>query len=169
LTGAKGRPRNIITSVYLEGEALERTNQRLQAKLQRLSRWETRYEEVLTGDADILIVAFGTVARIAKTAIRQARQQGLRVGLLRPITLFPFPTARLEELAGSMAAVLVVEMNAGQMVDDVRLAVKGAAPVEFLGHTGGVVPWPTEILARLNNFKRRRQVAPTDWRERKAA
>ncbi len=172
LTGAKDRPRNIITSVYLEGEAMERVNQRLQAKLKRISRWETRYEEFMTADADILIVAFGTVARIAKTAIRAARQQGLRVGLLRPITLFPFPAARLGELAGSLAAVLVVEMNAGQMVDDVRLAVGGLAPVDFLGHTGGVVPWPAEILNRLNDFTRRlwpRRAYPADWRQRRAA
>lgn len=155
LTGAAGRAKNIITSVYLGGSALEAHNKRLQAKLEHIRVTEPRSETVLTGDADILLVAFGTAARVAKTAIREARQQGVRAGLLRPITLYPFPAVQLAALARPARAILVVEMNAGQMVDDVRLAVGGRTPVEFLGHTGGVVPLPTEILERLRDMSGR--------------
>lgn len=164
LTGAKGRPKNIITSLYLGGENLEKTNQRLQAKLNRIRAEEVRYEEFMTDKADILVVAFGTAGRIAKTAIRLARQAGIRAGLLRPISLFPFPYAPLEALAKSVEAILVVEMNAGQMVEDVRLGVGGLVPVDFLGHTGGVVPLPDEIVDRLTRLTR--QFTPlTEWDE----
>lgn len=151
LTGARRRPKNIITSVHLGGAALEKVNQRLQAKLDRIRAAEVRYETFMADDAEILVVAFGTAARIAKTAIRQARQQGIRAGLLRPITLFPFPAEALAGLSWGTRAILVVEMNAGQMVDDVRLHAQPNVPVEFLGHTGGVVPLPDEILARLQH------------------
>jgi 2-oxoglutarate ferredoxin oxidoreductase subunit alpha len=114
-----------------------------------MKREEVRYEAFLVEDADIVLVAFGTAGRIAKTAIREARQRGLRVGLVRPMTLFPFPTAFLATLAEWIDAFLVVEMNAGQMVEDVRLAVAGRAPVYFYGHTGGVIPFPDEILTQL--------------------
>jgi 2-oxoglutarate/2-oxoacid ferredoxin oxidoreductase subunit alpha len=154
LTGAKNRPKRVITSLYLQEEALEKVNQRLQAKIERIRAEEVRYETFMIEDADLLIVAFGTAARIAKTAIREARQKGLRVGLLRPITLFPFPMTPLAELAKSVEAILVVEMNAGQMVDDVRLAVGGLAPVDFLGHTGGIIPMPGEIVERLKHIAR---------------
>ncbi len=150
LTGAKGRTKNIITSLYLDEEALENHNRRLQTKLNCIKALEVRYEEMLTTDADILIVAFGSVSRIAKTAIREARRQGVRVGLLRPITLFPFPVAPLEELSKQVFAILVVEMNAGQMVEDVRLAVEGRAPVHFYGRMGGVAPLPDEILEQIS-------------------
>jgi 2-oxoglutarate ferredoxin oxidoreductase subunit alpha len=164
LTGAKGRPKNIITSLYLGGENLEKTNQRLQAKLNRIRAEEVRYEEFMTEKADILVVAFGTAGRIAKTAIRLARQAGIRAGLLRPISLFPFPYAPLEALAKSVEAILVVEMNAGQMVEDVRMGVGGLVPVDFLGHTGGVVPLPDEIVDRLTRLTR--QFTPlTEWDE----
>ncbi len=160
LTGAKGRPKNIITSVYLGGEALEAINTGLQNKLNEIRAQEVRYEEFLTEDADILVVAFGTAARIAKTAIRDARQAGARVGLLRPITLFPFPFVPLEGLAKRVEVVLVIEMNAGQMVDDVRLGVGGMVPVDFLGHTGGVIPMPDEIAGRLERLAH--QFAPVE-------
>ncbi len=155
LTGAKGRPKNIITSVFLGGANLEKVNDRLQAKLARIQAEETRYAEFMTTDADILIVAFGTAARVAQTAVRLARREGIRAGLLRPITLWPFPKMRLEQLSRHIAIILVVEMNAGQMVDDVRLAVNGMVPVDFLGHTGGVVPLPGEISDRLHGYARR--------------
>jgi 2-oxoglutarate ferredoxin oxidoreductase subunit alpha len=154
LSGAHGREKNVITSVYLGGEALEKMNQRLQKKLARIRAQEVRYELFMAEDADMLVVAFGTVARVAKTAIRQARRQGLRVGLLRPITLYPFPFEPLAALAKSVETILVVEMNAGQMVDDVRLGVAGHTAIDFLGHTGGVVPMPEEILARLRQLDR---------------
>ena len=155
LTGAEGRSKNIITSVFLGGANLEKVNDRLQAKLERIHTAETRYADFMTTDADILLVAFGTAARVAQTAVRQARQEGIRAGLLRPITLWPFPHMRLEQLSRQVEAILVVEMNAGQMVDDVRLAVGGLVPVDFLGHTGGVVPLPDEILDRLHGYTRR--------------
>jgi 2-oxoglutarate ferredoxin oxidoreductase subunit alpha len=166
LTGAQGRPKNIISSLYMDAEALEEVNRRLQAKLQRISAEEARYAEMFTQDADILVVAFGSAGRIAKTAIREARRRGVRVGLLRPITLFPFPSGPLDELAqGSrrvqrVKAVLVVEMSAGQMVEDVRLAVQGRVPVHFYGRTGGAVPFPDEILEQILELAGRLGEAP---------
>ena len=168
LTGCAGRPKNVITSVYLGGPALEAVNLRLQAKLNRIRAEEVRYESFMVDDANILVVAFGTAARVAKTAIRAARQQGIRVGLLRLITLFPFPFEPLMALAESVQTVLVVEMNAGQMVEDVRLGLGRRLPVDFLGHTGGVVPLPEEILMRLkglNVWAEPQQIALEVWPE----
>jgi 2-oxoglutarate ferredoxin oxidoreductase subunit alpha len=161
LTGAKGRPKHIITSLDLSADGLEKINQRLQAKLARIRAEEIRYEEMLTDDVDILVVAFGTTGRIAKTAIREARSQGIRVGLLRPITLYPFPFARLEELSRRMKSILVVEMSAGQMVEDVRLGVGGRAPVHFYGRTGGNVPLPDEIAQQIVTLAKRLGEPPT--------
>lgn len=149
LTGAAGRPRRLITSLELEPENMEKLNNRLQAKYAAIEADEVRYGERFTEDAELLVVAFGSAGRIALSAVKDARAKGIRVGLLRPITLWPFPTARLVELARRVHRFLVVEMNAGQMVDDVRLAVNGQASVAFLGHTGGVVPLPDEILAKI--------------------
>jgi len=160
LTGTKGRAKNIITSLYLGGGNLEAVNLRLQEKLNRIRAQEVRYEEFMAQDADILVVAFGTAARIAKTAIREARAEGIRVGLLRPISLFPFPFVPLEGLARRTQVILVIEMNAGQMVDDVRLGVGGLVPVDFLGHTGGVIPLPGEIIERLKRLAH--QFSPID-------
>jgi 2-oxoglutarate ferredoxin oxidoreductase subunit alpha len=150
LTGASGRPANVITSIFLGAENLEQANLRLQAKLRRIAAAETRWKEFETDDADFLLVAFGTVGRICQTVVREAREAGLKVGLLRPVTLWPFPSARLCELAGQTKRMLVVEMNAGQMLEDVRLAVNGRCPVHFYGRMGGVVPLPDEILPRLS-------------------
>ncbi len=152
LTGAKGRGHRIITSLYLGAEHLEEANVRLQAKLREIEKNEVRYEEIQTEDADLLMVAFGTVGRICKSVMREARQAGLKVGLLRPVTLWPFPSARIAELAEGVRGMLVVEMNAGQMLDDVRLAVEGKVPVEFYGRMGGVVPFPDEILPELKKL-----------------
>jgi len=152
LTGARGRRKNIITSLYLNADDLEKVNARLQAKIARIRAEEVRYEEMLAEDAEILIVAFGTAGRIAKTAIREARRQGIRVGLLRPISLFPFPFEPLQQRVADSSpikTILVVEMSAGQMVDDVRLGVQGRVPVHFYGRTGGAVPLPDEILEQL--------------------
>jgi 2-oxoglutarate ferredoxin oxidoreductase subunit alpha len=161
LTGAKGRKKNIITSLYLGGEVLENVNKRLQAKLNRIRAEEVRYEKMLTEDADILIVAFGTTGRIAKTAIREARRQGVRAGLLRPITLFPFPFAPLDELLqGKIKSILVLEMSTGQMVEDVRLGVRGRVPVHFYGRTGGAVPLPDEILDQILALANRLDESP---------
>ncbi len=161
LTGAKGRKKNIITSLYLGGEVLENVNKRLQAKLNRIRAEEVRYEKMLTEDADILIVAFGTTGRIAKTAIREARRQGVRAGLLRPITLFPFPFAPLDELLqGKIKSILVLEMSTGQMVEDVQLGVRGRVPVYFYGRTGGAVPLPDEILDQILALANRLDESP---------
>ncbi len=147
LTGARGRPRRLITSIHLAAEALEAHNQRLQAKFARMAERETRWEAVETEGARLVVVAYGTASRIARAAVELAREEGLPVGLLRPITLWPFPAKPLAELAGGDAArFLAVELSAGQMVEDVRLAVAGRAPVEFYGRMGGAVPTPREIL-----------------------
>lgn len=145
LTGAVDREPNVITSLELNAPDLEAVNDRLQATLQVIRETEQRWDEWLTDDARLIVVGFGTAGRIAQTAVRQARAEGLRVGLLRPITLWPFPEVRLSALADQVDAFLVVEMNAGQMVDDVRLAAGGQVPVSFYGRTGGVVPVPEEI------------------------
>lgn len=149
LRGARGRNPRYLISFYLGGENLERTNLRLQRRLAEIARQEVRWEEVMTEDAEWLLVAFGTVGRVCKSALRHARQQGLRVGLLRPISLWPFPEQRLVELADQVRGLVAVEMNAGQMLLDVQAAVAGRAPVHFLGRLGGVVPLPDEILERL--------------------
>ncbi len=147
--GAAGRPKNVITSLFLNEQELETLNLRLQEKLKTIQMNEQRWEEVETEDARYLLVAYGTVGRTCKTTLREARKQGHKVGLFRPISLWPFPTPRLRELADQVRAVLVVEMSAGQMLDDVRLAVEGRCPVEFYGRMGGVMPLPDEILEAL--------------------
>jgi 2-oxoglutarate ferredoxin oxidoreductase subunit alpha len=152
LTGAQNRPHRIITSLYLGPEKLEEVNLRLQAKLRVIENNEVRYQDYETQDAELLLIAFGTVGRICRTVVREARADGLKVGLLRPVTLWPFPSAHIAELAAQVKAILVVEMNAGQMVQDVRLAVNGLAPVHFYGRMGGIVPFPDEILARLQKL-----------------
>ena len=152
LTGAQGREHNIITSLYLGAEHLEEANLRLQEKLEQIAANEVRWKEYSTEDADRLLVAFGTVGRICQTVVRQAREKGMRVGLMRPVTLWPFPSARLAELARQVRGMLVVEMNAGQMVEDVRLAVEGSCPVRFYGRLGGIVPLPDEILPQLEKL-----------------
>jgi 2-oxoglutarate ferredoxin oxidoreductase subunit alpha len=161
LTGAQRRKKNIIKSLALDSDILEEINWRLQAKLERIRAAEVRYETILTEDAEVLVVAFGSVGRIARTAIREARQRGVRAGLLRPITLFPFPFAPIRQLVTDGArSVLVVEMNAGQMVDDVRQAVQGRAPVYFYGRPGGSVPMPDEILEHILALKRELEAPP---------
>jgi 2-oxoglutarate ferredoxin oxidoreductase subunit alpha len=152
LTGAKGRESNIITSLYLGAENLEKVNLRLQAKLKEIAANEVRWKEYSTEDADLLLVAFGTVGRICQTVVREARAKGVKVGLLRPVTLWPFPSARLAELAQQVRGMLVVEMNAGQMLEDVRLAVEGRCPIRFYGRLGGIVPLPDEILPELDKL-----------------
>ena len=152
LTGAKGRKPNIITSLYLGAENMERVNIRLQAKLREIEKNEVRWKEYSTEDADLLLVAFGTVGRVCQTVVREAREQGLKVGLLRPITLWPFPGQRIAALAEQVKGILTVEMNAGQMVEDVRLAVEGRCPVRFYGRMGGPIPLPDEILPELEKL-----------------
>jgi 2-oxoglutarate ferredoxin oxidoreductase subunit alpha len=150
LTGAKGRDPNVITSLELSAPALEEVNDRLQAKLKIIQATEQRYVETGVDDARLVVVAYGMAGRIAETAVKHARHAGMRVGLFRPVTLWPFPEARLSALADRVDAFLVVEMNAGQMLDDVKLAAGGQVPVSFYGRTGGVVPVPEEIYDEID-------------------
>ncbi len=146
LTGADRRAPNIITSIYLDPERMEKLNLRLQAKLNEIRKNEVRWKEFMTEDAELLLVAYGTMGRVCYTAMKQARSEGIKVGLLRPITLWPYPSARIAELAEQVHGILSVEMSAGQMVEDVRLAVEGRCPVRFYGRMGGIVPLPDEVL-----------------------
>ncbi|MCO6450830.1 MAG: 3-methyl-2-oxobutanoate dehydrogenase subunit VorB [Caldilineales bacterium] len=138
--------RHVITSLYLGAEKLEALNLRLQSKLAQIAAQERRHEQVLSEDAEILVVAFGTVGRIAHSAIRQARASGIRAGLFRPISLWPFPEPELDALVDQVSHILVVEMNAGQMLEDVQRVVRGRVPVHFHGRTGGIIPLPDDIL-----------------------
>jgi len=149
LTGAKGRPPNLITSIHLDPEEEERFNHYLQAKYAEINAHEVRLAEDRLDDARLAVVAFGTAGRLAQTAIKVARAEGLAVGLFRPLTLYPFPEAQLRRLAERVDAVLVVEMNTGQMLEDVERIVKSRAPVSFFGRTGGVMPMPEEILSAI--------------------
>ena len=146
------RSRNIITSLHIEPEKMERINQRLQEKYRRIEAEEVRWESIGTEDADIILVAYGLTARIARRVMEMARDSGQRVGLLRPITLYPFPYKPLAQLAERAELILPLEMNAGQMVEDVRLAVEGRAAIEFYGRSGGVIPSPEEILVYLESL-----------------
>jgi 2-oxoglutarate ferredoxin oxidoreductase subunit alpha len=152
VTGAAGRDPNLLTSLYLGAPNLERVNLRLQAKLAVIRENEVRYKEYDIEDADLLLVAYGTVGRICLSVMREARAQGLKVGLLRPQTLWPFPEKRLLELAGQVRGMLVVEMSAGQMLEDVEHAVRGQTPVQFYGRMGGIVPMVDEIAAALRTL-----------------
>ena len=144
------RPRNVVTSLELKPEKMEIINRRLQAKYRALEENEVRYEAVACDDADYVIVAFGSSARICSATVEMARAEGLKVGLLRPITLYPFPKKPIAELAArGVKGFLSAELNAGQMVEDVRLAVNGAAPVEHYGRQGGMLFNPDEVLAAL--------------------
>ena len=148
----KSRERNVITSLHIEPEMMEQINLRLQDKYRLIAENETRWEHFHTEDAEYLIVAYGLAARIAKGAVEMARAQGIRAGLLRPVTLFPYPTAAIRRLADTVRGVLVVEMNAGQMIEDVRLAVEGRVPVKFYGRMGGIIPAPDEVLGALERM-----------------
>ncbi|MEI6101275.1 MAG: transketolase C-terminal domain-containing protein, partial [Eubacteriales bacterium] len=143
----------IINSLYIEAEDMSAVNTRLQKKYADITKNETRVEEYMTEDAEYIIAAFGTTARVAKSAAQMARKEGLKVGVIRPITLWPFPTASFEKAAAHVRGILTVEMNAGQMVEDVRLAVEGRVPVEFYGTTGGFVPEQKDILKKIYAMK----------------
>ncbi|MBK7100154.1 MAG: 3-methyl-2-oxobutanoate dehydrogenase subunit VorB [Sphingobacteriales bacterium] len=136
------RKRNSITSLFMKPEDMEAHNLKLVAKYNEMQKNEVRFEEMQTADADYIFVAYGLSARICMKAMDIARSRGLKVGLFRPITLFPFPEKRLEELASEVKLMLTVELNSGQMVEDVRLAVNGKVPVKFYGRMGGVMPTP---------------------------
>lgn len=142
----KSRQPNIITSLELKPEVMEKRNLHLQEKYQRIKDSEVRYETLHADDCEYLIVAFGSASRIAQKAMEMARPAGLNVGLFRPITLWPFPEKEIAQAAKGKKGILVVEINAGQMIEDVRLAVNGALPVQHFGRLGGIVPEPEEIV-----------------------
>ncbi len=143
------RERNIITSLDLDPYAQEEFNKKLIAKYEEIKRTEVRYEEIMTEDADYLLVAYGTSARVCQKAVHLLRQEGIKAGLLRPITLFPFPSGRINELADKVKGILSVEMSAGQMVEDVLLSVNGKVPVYHFGRLGGVITAPDEVVENL--------------------
>ena len=143
-----GRERAVINSLYIQPDACEAHNLKIQKKMQKLAENELLYATEMMDDADFAIVAYGTTARIALSAVRKLRQQGHKVGLIRPITLWPFPTQAIAQAAKQVKGMLTVEMSLGQMVEDVRLAVNGACPVAFFGRTGGMIPGVKEIAER---------------------
>ncbi|MDR2979484.1 MAG: 3-methyl-2-oxobutanoate dehydrogenase subunit VorB [Bacteroidales bacterium] len=150
LTGkTSDRPHNIVTSLELEAARQERVNLRLQEKYRKIEETEVRFEKTMCDDAEYLIVAYGSSARISQKAIELAREQGIKVGLFRPITLWPFPSKAIHAMSKQLKGILFVEMSAGQMVEDVKLAVGCNIPVEHYGRFGGIIPSPSEVVAAL--------------------
>lgn len=143
------RAPNILTSLELEPHHMEEKNLHLQAKYQEIREKEVRYEEILCDDAEYVIIAFGSASRIAQKVIELCREEGLKVGLLRPITLWPFPTKEIHELSKRVKGMLSFEINAGQMIEDICLAVAGNTPVAYYGRMGGIVPTPEEVVEAL--------------------
>ncbi len=154
-TGYDGiRERAVINSLYIEAEVMSAVNARMQNVYREIEKNETQYEEYMMDDAQIVIVAYGTTARIARNAVNKARKEaGIKVGLIRPITVWPFPTKPIANAANKAKAFLSVEMSTGQMVEDVRLAVNGKCPVSFFGTTGGIIPTPVQIVEKLKEIK----------------
>lgn len=147
-----GRERNIITSLFIQPEKMEIVNLRLNKKYEEIAKNEVRFEEILTDDAEYLLVAYGLSSRIGHKTVLLAREKGIKLGLLRPITLYPYPYSRISELAQKIKGVLVLELNAGQMIEDVRLGVEGKAPVWHYGRMGGIIPGPDEVLENFLKF-----------------
>jgi 2-oxoglutarate/2-oxoacid ferredoxin oxidoreductase subunit alpha len=152
LTGRKGREQNIVRSLWLGDGALERHNEKLQAKYREIQAKEVRCEEYRIEDAEIVIVAYGIVARIARAAVDQAREEGIAVGLIRPITLWPFPSQQISRAAEEFRIFMTMEMSSGQMLEDVKLAVAGKSPVLFYGRMGGGMPTVDEVLGKIREL-----------------
>ncbi len=152
LTGAKGRDPRVITSIYIDPAEEEVFNLQLVEKQKKIEANEVRFSSLLLEDAEIAIVAYGTAGRISQSAIKQARDEGIKVGLLRPISLYPFPFEEIGKVADQVKRILVVEMSGGQMLDDVRLAVNGKVPVDFYGRMGGMVPLPDEVFEQIQEL-----------------
>ncbi|KLU61387.1 2-oxoglutarate oxidoreductase subunit KorA [Peptococcaceae bacterium CEB3] len=150
--GAKGREPNIINSLYLNPLELEDHNLKLQAKYTQMAAEETRSESYYTDDADIVLVGYGSSARVCKAAVDQARQQGIKAGLFRPITLFPFPKAEIQAACRQAKAVLTVEMSMGQLVEDVRYNLEFRVPVHFYGRAGGMVPTTRAVVSKITEL-----------------
>ena len=149
LTGAKGRAPHRITSFDIDPYKLEEVVKHLKEKYEKIKKNEVMYEEMNTEGAEILIVAFGSMGRISKTVMRELEEEGIKAGLLRPITLWPFPEKKVYELGSRIGKIFVTEMNAGQMLEDVERVTKGKAEIYFYGRPGGVVPTPKEIREKI--------------------
>jgi 2-oxoglutarate ferredoxin oxidoreductase subunit alpha len=158
LTGAKGRKQNIVRSLWLGEGVLEEHNYKLHARYEQIQKDEVICEQYKIDDAEIIMVAYGVAARIVRGAVDKARQEGMPVGLIRPVTLWPFPTEQISKAANEFRIFLTVEMSLGQMVEDVKLAVAGKAPVVFYGRTGGGVPTVDEILGQIKQLTIRPKV-----------
>jgi 2-oxoglutarate/2-oxoacid ferredoxin oxidoreductase subunit alpha len=171
--GCLGREPRALSSIHMNAEDEEVANYRILDTWHEIEAHEVRYKEYYLDDAEIVVIGFGTAGRVALSAVRTARQAGLPIGLLRPISLSPFPTAAIESIAHEAQSILVVEMNTGQMLDDVRLAVGGKIPVEFYGRPGGIVPFPDEILAEIERMRHEPLATSGDprrrWRMRQKA
>lgn len=165
VSGAKGRDPNLLTSIYIDPEEEEVTNLRLLKRWKEIEKNEVIYDEYEIEDAEILIIGFGTAGRVASSAIREAREEGIKVGLLRPITLAPFPQDRLIELSKQVKRILVVEMNSGMMLDDIMKIVQGRVPIEFYGRMGGVTPLPDEILDEIRRVAANQDPGANDPRD----
>jgi 2-oxoglutarate ferredoxin oxidoreductase subunit alpha len=152
ITGARDRDRRILSSIYLNPDEEETTNFRLLQRWSEIESKEIRFKEYYLEDAELAVIGFGTAGRVSLSAVRTARADGIRVGLLRPISLHPFPHDQIRKLADQVGSILVVEMNSGQMLEDVLQAVGGKTPVEFYGRMGGVVPFPDEVLAEIQRL-----------------
>ena len=155
LTGAKGRDPRVITSIYIDPAEEEVFNLHLVEKQKKIEANEVRFSSLLLEDAEIAIVAYGTAGRIAQSSVKQARDEGIKVGLLRPISLYPFPYDEIGKVADQVKRILVVEMSGGQMLDDVRLAVNGKIPVDFYGRMGGMVPLPDEVFEQIQELNQK--------------
>jgi 2-oxoisovalerate ferredoxin oxidoreductase alpha subunit len=149
VTGTRETRKNLVTSIFLEADELEGHQRQMEAKYTLAKQLEPRHELYLTGDAEVLLVGFGIVSRVLRSVVEEARKRGLRAGLFRPITLWPFPSEALAQAAAGVQKTLVVELSNGQMVEDVRLALNGKVPVEFYGRAGGNVPSVEEVFAQL--------------------
>ena len=147
--GGKGRPPNIIRSLFLEEGVLEEHNKKLQEKYAQMRRLEVKYESIQTDDAELLLVSYGSMARLASEVVTRLRKKGIKAGLLRPVTLWPFPYDPIRKLTGRVRFFFVVEMSEGQMLEDVKLAVEGRVPVHFYGRLGGGVPTPLEVMEKI--------------------
>jgi pyruvate/2-oxoacid:ferredoxin oxidoreductase alpha subunit len=153
VTGEAATRKNLITSIYLQHEELERHNEKLQAKYHRMEEKEILWEEHLTEDAEWLLIAYGISSRVARATADEARSRGIKVGLLRPITLYPFPAKPIGDLAAKVKSILVVELSYGQLTEDVRLAVNGRVPVHLYGRAGGVIPTEEEVMAAITKME----------------
>lgn len=152
--GTADTRKNLITSIFLEHEKQEILITRLEEKYKEIAEKEVLFQEILTEDAELLIVAYGISSRIARAAVDLARAGGIRTGLLRPISLYPFPAKRLRQLAGKAYAILVLELSSGQLIEDVRLAVSGITPVQLLRRTGGMMPTAEDVVQALKSMEK---------------